>query len=363
MKIVVNQQKLLTALRTVERITGKNTSLPILSTILLKTDGGRLRLSTTNLELGIHYWVGAKVEAEGEIAIPARIFSEFINGVSDEKITMRAEKNILFITTERSKTKVLGMETQEFPIIPPLKSADSFLIDRRAFKQGLDAVLDAVSLSELRPELNGVFVQVSEHSVIFAATDSFRLAEYITPLANNFDKNFILPRSSALEISRILDNLDEDISVHLSENQIFFSNSSFQLVSRLIDGKYPEYKRIIPNNHVSVLELNRGEFEKQIRLASVFSSQISDIKLTAQENSLEIIAQSTDRGEISSEVISENKNSSPFTISLNYRYILDALKSIKSDKFFLIYTGDGSPLIMRAALNDNYLYLLMPLRS
>lgn len=362
MEIIVNQNKLQGALRIVEKVVSKNQALPILNTILIKTENGRLRLSATNLEIGVNHWLGAKVDQEGEIAIPARIFSDFISNIRTERVSMRSEKNVLHIQSDNYATQILGMETSEFPIIPSMNNVIQFKINKLVLKNALASVIDAVSLSEIRPELNGIYVNISGGHAQFAATDSFRLAEKLVDVSDSIEKSFILPRATALEILRIVDNLEDDVDIALSDNQIFIYNADFQLVSRLIDGRYPEYKRIIPTNFISFLKLNKQEFDKNIRLASIFSSNISDIKLKASTDKLEITARNSDRGEIVSSLPCTLQNDG-FEISLNYNYLLDGLKVLPTDNVVLGFTGDGAPLVLKGENQKDQLYMIMPLRN
>ena len=362
MKIIINHNKLLTALRVVERMISRNVSLPILSAVLLKTENGRLKLSATNLELGINYWVGAKIDEDGEIAVPARIFSDFIGNIIDEKISITAGKNVISIDSEHYKTKILGMESKDFPIIPKVKKETSFKISSQVLKTSLISVSDSISLSETRPELSGVYINILDNRVEFAATDSFRLSEKITALKEGVKKSIIVPRNTIIEIVRMLENTDEEISVAVSENQIFIYNDDFEFISRLIDGRYPDYKKVIPEKFVSLVRVNRGEFEKNIRLAGIFSSNISDIKIKAAKSSMEISAKNSDRGDIALQLTCELKDK-PFEISVNYHYLLDGLKVIPTENVFVEFTGDGSPLVIRGDNIKDQTYVIMPLRS
>ena len=251
MKIIINRDKLQTAVRSVERVVSKNISLPVLNTILLKTHGGRVRLTATNLEMGIHFDIGAKVEEEGMIAVPARVFSEFIGNVQDEKITLSTEKNVLMVNSEHYQTKILGMGGEEFPLIPNLQHAIEFTLSANSIRQALGSVLDSTSLLETRPELTGVFVSVNHASVVFAATDSFRLSEYVVSLETSVEKSFILPRATALEIMRLAGEYASEMCIAVSENQVMLRGEDFELVSRLIDGRYPDYKKIIPEKYIA----------------------------------------------------------------------------------------------------------------
>ncbi|MBI2062656.1 MAG: DNA polymerase III subunit beta [Candidatus Yanofskybacteria bacterium] len=362
MDLVVNQKRLISAVRTVEKIVSKNISLPILNTILLKTDNGRLKLSATNLEIGINYWLGVKINENGEIAVPARVFSDFINNVTDEKLSLITKKNTIFINSENYKTQILGIETKDFPIIPQIKKEASFKINSQKVKTALTSVIDSASLSETRPEISGVYVSISSKKAEFAATDSFRLSEKIIDLLDSSAKTFILPRNTVVEIIRVAENIEGDLSFVVSDNQILIYGDDFEIISRLIDGHYPEYKRVIPEKFVALAKVQKSEFEKSIRMASIFSSSISDIKIKADKDLMEISAKNSDRGEIAANLACEIKNK-PFEISVNYHYLLDGLKSVSTDHVILEFTGDGGPLVIKGENQKDHTYVIMPLRN
>src|SRR3989344_802532 len=303
MNIIINQKKFLSSVRAVEKIVSKNVSLPILNTILLKTDNGRLKLSATNLEIGINYWIGANIESPGEVALPARVLSDFINTVTDEKLSLVVNKNIVSINSEHYKTQILGMDTKDFPIIPKVKKEISFKINSGVLKTALISVFDSTALTETRPELSGVYINIYNNRAEFAATDSFRLSEKIVELKGNVNKSFILPRNTVIEIIRILDNLEEELTIAISENQVLFFNDDFEIVSRLVDGHYPEYKRVIPDKFIALARVNKIDFERNIRMASIFSSTISDIKIKAAKDKMDITAKNSDRGEIAASLV------------------------------------------------------------
>ena len=362
MNIIINQQKLQTAVRSVERIVSKNISLPILNTILLQTDKGKLKLTTTNLEIGIRYWIDAKIEKEGVLALPARVFSEFINSVQDEKVALVAEKNTLIITSEHYKTQILGMVPDEFPIIPTLHNAVEFSVHSSVLKTALASVLESTSLLETRPELTGVYVHTGASEITFAATDSFRLSECVLKAPIGVSKAFIVPRTTAQEIMRLAGDHNEDIRIAVSENQISARGADFELVSRLIDGRYPDYKKIIPEKFNATVLIAKDEFERSIRMASIFSSSISDVILKTTNNTLQLMAKNSDRGEISATMtIAGGKT--PFEVSVNYRYLLDGLKSIPTNTVLIGYTGQGSPLVLKGENRDDFVYVIMPLRT
>ncbi len=349
-------------MRSVERVVSKNVSLPILNTILIKTEGGRVKLTTTNLEVGIHYFIGAKIEEEGVIAVPARVFSEFIGNIQDEKITLSTERNTLLVNSEHYQTKILGMGAEEFPIIPTLHNAIEFKIPVTVLKQALGSVLDSTSLLETRPELTGVFIAVEPTSLTCAATDSFRLSEYVAAVKTGASKSFILPRTTALEVMRLASEHEGGAEIAVSENQISVRGDDFELISRLIDGRYPEYKKIIPEKYTQEVTVGKQELERAVRMASIFSSSISDLLVKVSKTSMVLTAKNSDRGEIDAQLPCSG-TTSPFEVSVNYRYLLDGLKVISAGDVILGYTGPGSPLVVRGAGQDHQLYVIMPLRT
>ena len=363
MKITVNQKNLKKALSLVEKVVSKNSSLPILNNILLKTENGRLKVSATNLEIGINYIIGAKIEEVGQIAVPARIISDFIGNITDDKVSLTTKNNILSINSERYKTQILGFDAKDFPIIPKIKSKTLAIIPTKLLKNSLMTVLDSVAVSETRPELAGVYINFNDNKIVFAATDSFRLTEKSVDFKNTQKQFFIVPRNTVVELIRIAGEIEGDLSFNTSDNQISFFNDDLEIVSRIVDGNYPDYKKVIPEKCVSRVLVNKNELDKNIRIAGLFSTNISDIKINCSEGKIAILAKNSDKGEIETLVEASLKNQ-PFEVSLNFHYLLDGLKILDTEKVILEFTGHGSPLVIRP--NDDkkdVVYLIMPLRS
>lgn len=363
MKITVNQKNLKKALNLVEKVVSKNTSLPILNNILLKTENGRLKVSATNLEIGVNYIIGAKIEEVGQIAVPARIISDFIGNIIDDKVSLTTKNNILSINSERYKTQILGFDAKDFPIIPKIKTKPVAVIPSKLLRTSLMAVLDSVAVSETRPELAGVFMDLNHDKIVFAATDSFRLTEKSVDFKNVHKQFFIIPRNTAVELIRVAGELEGDLSFNTSDNQISFSNDDFEMVSRVVDGNYPDYKKIIPEKFISRVLVKKDELDKTIRIAGLFSTNISDIKINCSNNKMAILAKNSDKGEIETIIDASLKNQ-PFEVSLNFHYLLDGLKILDTEKVVIEFTGLGSPLVIRP--NDDkkdVVYLIMPLRN
>ena len=363
MKTISYTKNLKKAFNAVEKVVSKNTSLPVLNNILIKTENGRLKVSATNVEIGINYLIGTKIDETGEIAVPARITSDFINNVNEEKITLSTKNNILSIDSEHYKTQILGFDPKDFPIIPKIKDEVFTTINSKILKNCLMSVIESVAVSETRPELAGVFMNFSNKFLTFASTDSFRLTEKTINFNCKETRSIILPRNTALELIRISGEIEGDLAIKLNNNQISFSNDDIELVSRLVDGKYPDYKKVIPDKYVSKLILKKDDLEKNTRLAGLFSSNISDVKLKCLEKKITIVSKNSEKGEIQTSMDCLLKND-PFDIAVNFNYLLDGLKIMPTDRVVIEYTGGGSPLVVKPENDDkNLVYLIMPLRS
>jgi len=366
MKFTVLTKNLQSGLNIVKNIVGKNLNLPVLNTILLNSKNNRLNLSTTNLELGINYYFKANIENEGVIAIPAKIFSDFTSNIKDEKVELSLKDNVLNIQSTNFKTKLICFDPKDFPLIPKLKKDPIAILPSRLLKNSLSSVFDSISLSQTRPELGGAFVSFNKNRIYFASTDSFRLTEKIISTNCNKQISVIIPRNTAAELIRILADYEKDISINVEENQIQFSSDDFEIISRLIDGRYPDYQKVIPGKSISRVLFKKEDLQNNIRLAGLFSSNINDIGLRVDKKEIVIFSKNSDRGEFNSRV----KNNSgtqieePFEVLLNYNYLVDGLKNMPSEEVVFEYTGEGAPVILKPKDMDfNLTYLIMPLKT
>lgn len=363
MFIIVNHQKLREALVVAERIVNRHVSLPILQNFVFKTEQGRLKVLATNLEIGISYWLGAKIEEEGEIALPARLLTEFINNIESEKVTLQTKDQVLTINTEKYKTKIIGFPAHDFPIIPQTKTEPLVSLSGEDLTGMFLRVIESSSLSDNRPELSGVFLKLGYQELEAAATDSFRLAESRLAAKAKTEISLIIPRTTVQEVIRIFANqAAKEVAIFYDENQIFFKTEDWEMVSRLVDGHYPDYQKIIPEKIISRLKVNKEELEKSIRLASIFSSTVADLRIQGEERGLRILSKNSERGEFNALIEGELKGD-PFSLSLNFRYLLEGLKNVSTKMAVWEFTGEGSPLILHSDRQDGFLYLIMPLRN
>src|SRR4030043_2378674 len=258
MKLSCTQENLNRGLGLVSRMISSRTALPILGHALLKTDKGRLKLSATDLEIGINTWIGAKVEKEGVITIPGRLLSDFIAVCDDKKINLSTEKQDLNLKSEKYQAKIKGTNAEEFPLIPEVKEAHNFEIPAKSLEEAISQVVLACAIDESRPVLSGILIKIAGNKIKIVATDSYRLAEKIITLSKNpgFNKDIVVPAKTMNELARILTSVSAaTVKVAVSENQIQFNiDDNIEIVSRLIEGNFPNYEQIIPEKYTSQVE-------------------------------------------------------------------------------------------------------------
>ncbi len=368
MKLSCLQENLKRGLNTVGKVVGTQADLPILANILLKTDNGRLKLSTTNLEIGVNFWVGAKIEKEGEITIPAKVLVDYINSLSNKKVNLVVEKNILKLTCEGNRASINGISADEFPLIPEVKSDISFKLKTEIIKEIIPQVVVAAALDESRPVLTGVYLKVSDDQLKLAATDSYRLAERTTTLVSKVKSEavVVIPASTLKELHRIVlsDSQIQEVDCLINKDQIMFEFSEGNLVSRLIEGKFPSYEQIIPTTSKTRAKVKIADFLKAIKTSAVFSRDTANnINLTVKKNGqIEIRTVAVQVGESNSVVKAEVMGEGG-EISFNAKYLLDGLNNIPGDEVLLEINDKLNPGLLRPVADKKYFYIIMPLRS
>ena len=373
MKVVIKQEILKEGVGIIERITQKTISLPILQNTLIKSEGNFFNLTTTNLEIGINWWTLAKVEIEGQIAVPTRLFSTLISFLPNKLIKMERKDLLLNIECDSYRTELLGQNPDEFPIIPIPKEGEKISIDSQTFCQGLTQVVDISSLSVARPEISGIYLLFQKDLVKIVATDSFRLGEKKLFLKTPLTKEYalILPKLAAKEVINIFGEKEGEIQVYFSPNQILFESQMLetahpkvQLVSKLIEGEYPNYEAIIPKKYETQVVLLRSEFLNQIKSASLFSGKINEVrlKINPKKGELEINSQSPDFGKYQSNLAAKIKGKE-IEISFNHRFLIDGLFQIKSPEVIFELTGEGGPAVLKPTQTEDYLYVVMPIKT
>lgn len=373
MKLLILSNNLKEGVEVTSRLTQKSISLPILSNILLQTEKNFLKISSTDLEIGIKFWSLAKIEREGQITIPGKILFNLISSLSEEKILLETKDSILKIQGENFETKILGQEAQDYPIIPELK--DSFIeIDNSTFIQALSLVADITAITQIRPELSGVYLVFEKDKIIMAASDSFRLAEkqiIFQEENSGLEKQaIILPQKTARELINILGEKEGKLKIYFSSNQVMFeieipetSHPQVQITSRLIEGSYPNYKEIIPQQFQTQIILNRSEFLDQIKRASLFTGKINEIQLQIlpKKGQIEIFSQNPELGEQKSLLFGKIEGEK-LKISFNYRFLMDGLLKIKTPEVIFQLSSEEGPALLKSIDDETYFYIVMPIK-
>jgi len=381
MKITILKDKLKEGINIIEKISAKSISLPILNNVLISTEKNFLNLTTTDLEVGVKWWSLIKTEREGKVAVPSRILSSFINFLPNKLVNLELEDFNLKIKCENYETTIKGVNPEDFPIIPQVSDEEKIEVQIKSFCKSLSSVVDIASLSSTKPEISGVYFIFQKNLITMAATDSFRLGEkkiYLDSPLNNISKDYslILPQKAAKEIINIFGEKEGVLTIYFSPNQILFETSlsevshpQIQLTSRLIEGDYPNYQEIIPKRYDTRIIFFLEEFINQIKLASLFSGKINEIKLKidSSKNQINFFSQNPDVGEYQSFLIGKVEGK-PCEISFNYRFLLDGLLNLsslqqKKPEAVLELTGSEKPGILRLKDEESYLYLVMPIKS
>lgn len=373
MKTSVLKKNLIQGLNIVERITGKNLTLPVLNNVLIKTEKNFLNLTTTNLEIAIQCWILAKIEKEGIITIPAKLLTQFISFLPDEKLNLEIKNQILHITSKNYKSQIKGLSDEEFPIIPKIETKDFIDINLGPFIEGISQVVNFTTMTQTRPELAGLYFNFQKNNARVAATDSFRLAEknfsFEKPNIVNKEIVFILPQRAAQELINICAEEGGKVRIYFTPTQVLFeyliqdvSYPKIQLVSRLIEGEYPNYQEIIPKNSETKIVLPKNEFINQIKTASLFSGKTNEIQIRTNlsKKEVEFFAQNPDLGENKSTLTAkiEGKDTK---ISFNHRFLLDGILNIKSQEIIFELNGPDKAAVLKPVGDASYIYVVMPI--
>lgn len=371
MKLSCTQENLRIALSSLERVVGKQSSLPILSNILLESDRGQLRLSATNLEIGVITSIGAKIESEGKITVPAKLLTNFIQNLAGDQIVgIEQIGTQVVLESGNYIVKINGLDSKDFPIIPEKSEGRTFTLSSELFRQGLQRTLFCISLNESRPELTGVLMNIRESSLFLTATDSFRLAEWHSMESIEGDGDgvvAIIPSYTLQEVLRVLSQPIEQVSVTIEENQVFFELESTRIVSRLINGRFPEYQAIVPKQYAINITMTQEDLQRALKMAtsfSVYSSGEVTFRLNPEDGRMEITSQSQGIGEQVAKVPFSGTVAEPLQIVFSPRYILEGVSAQRGEQITLSLNSATTPVRISSDVEkSSYTYIVMPIRK
>lgn len=365
MKITCKRENLLKGLNIVSRMVKQRATLPVLGNILLSSDGGRLKLSVTDLEAAIVTWVGAKIDEEGAITLPARTLLDYVSTSSDEVISLTAQNSDVALKSDRNRATIKGILAEEFPIIPSVDSKEKLVVSSKTLKNAIFATSICAAPDETRPVLSGILFRVRADKLFVVATDSYRLSECKIDI-KSAPKEFadvIIPQRVAVELARVLSDEEKDVELSVGENQSQFICDDIVFLSRQIEGSFPDYEQIIPKEFIYEFDTDKSDAVEAIKLANVFARDIGgNIKMIGQENKVEIVSASSQTGDTNTflEVSSTGK---PLTVAFNARYVMDALNAVAGPRVTFSFAGELNPGQIVDKTDPAFKYIIMPLRG
>lgn len=363
MKLQVTQENLAKALGNVSRVASTRGTLPILSNVLLKTVGTRLSIAATNLDIAITHYIGSKVSEEGSITVPARLMQDFVSSLPGGVIDLSLDELKLHISTDQYQSVINGVSAEDFPIMPAITDGKSWKVPAKDMKTALGQVVTAASNDEARPVLTGVYLHTHEGFLYMVATDSYRLAEKKL-IKTDEEIDLLIPASALQDLLRILGEFEGEVEVMHDDQQALFTVGDIELVTRLIEGKYPDYRKLIPSAFASTAKLKRADLNNITKVSSLFARESAGsvtINLDDEKSRVSIRSVASQLGENTSAASADVQGGG--SITLNSRYILDALHALSGDEVVFSFNGKLEPTVIADPKAADYLHVIMPLKS
>ncbi|MET0772343.1 MAG: DNA polymerase III subunit beta [Candidatus Limnocylindrales bacterium] len=369
MKLSVMQKNLARGLSTVSRAVSSRSSLPVLANVLLRTEDAGLKLTATNLEIGITSWVPGKIETEGALTVPARLLTDVVGGLpAGERVDLEVEGTTLSVRAGRFQTHLRGIDADEFPVIPAAGDRPTTRVSQKVLRKALSEVTFAAASDEARPILTGVLTRFAGERLTLAAADNYRIAvKSIDVLSPVEDVSLVIPARSYVELMRVLADTDDPVDIMLApaRSQVIFHVDTIDLVSRLIDGQFPNYQQVVPTSHSSRAVVDRDELLKAVRLSALIAAGAANVvKLRiGEEGSAGItIAAAADVGDAEGQVEAALEGD-PVTVAFNARYLTEALQNVDADRLALELNGPLSSGVFRPTDDADYVHVIMPVRT
>jgi DNA polymerase III subunit beta len=363
MKLQVTQENLNKALGTVARVANARGTLPVLANVLIRTVNNRLSIAATNLDIAITHYIGAKVAEEGSITVPARLMQDFVSSLPSGVIDLNLDEYKLHIATDQYQSVINGVSAEEFPVMPGIDKGKTWTVSGPVLKKSLQQVVMAASTDEARPVLTGVLLHTSEGRLLMAATDSYRLAE--KQLGENTEQiELLVPVSAMQDLLRIVGDFEGDVEVTSDEQQVLFHVGDVELVARLIEGRYPDYRKLIPQDFATTATLKRADLLNVTKVSSLFARESAGsitINVEEETQNLSIRSVASQLGENTATADAKVRGSG--VITLNSRYLLDALHALGGEDVLFAFNGKLEPTVIRDPAADDYTHIIMPLKS
>lgn len=368
MKIKLNLKELKKAVAILSRIASSKTSLPVLSNILMVGSIDGVKFSATDLETAAEIKFKQTINDPKSVAVPARIFNDLITNLPEsEELMIEVKNNKIFIITNRNETYINGLDSADFPELPQIENPTNIKLNATELKDALTKTVFVASRDETRPVLNGCLFKFIDQKLNIVATDGYRLAQKIIQTKSDLSLDVIIPSTTIHELIKIISTFDdiEEVELGFDDNSIKFNIGSVEVISKIIDGKYPDYEQIIPASFNVENKLNKTEFLSSIKLASLFAKESAGsitISKSADDTYINIKSDSNQVGENNSKV-DVIESSGEGSTTLNGRYISDALGAIDVKELKFSYSEGVQPCMISPIGDDSYIHIIMPLKS
>ncbi len=365
MKLECGKEKLRWAVGVAEKVTGKNLSLSALSHVLLEAKGHGLRLSATNLDIGLLIDLPAKVETEGDVMISGAVLTNFLSNLAkDEKVRLALVGENLTVSGTNNSSLIKTYPRDDFPTIPKIKEGASFVLPTNTLVSGLKMVAYAAALSDIKPEIASVYLYSRDGEINLVATDSFRLAEKRLILGGKIitEPKLIIPVKNIADILRVLEGAADQVTITYNNHQLALSGEGYYLTSRLVEGIYPDYRQIMPTETKTGVVVLRSDLQNALKVSNVFTDRLNQVNLrvSVKDGLFELSSRSSDIGE-STTNLEATLQGEDLEVSFNVRYLLDCLAVITSDSISLKFNGRGRPIMISGIGDNSFTYLIMPL--
>jgi len=367
MKFSCLQENLSRGLQTIMHAVPAKSSLPILSNVLIQTEKGRLKLSTTNLETAITTYIGASIEEEGSITVPARLLRDFISNLSPGTINAQSKEEIFVISSKTTKSKFNGSSSKDFPELPEFpKKSKGLSIEPALLNEVVSVVAFASGIDTSRPIFTGIYMDHSKDKLVVTSTDGFRLSEKTVKMKGDAeDFRVVIPAKTLVEVAKIFSSSSEPIEFALDQNEnlALFKSEDTMIATRILDGDYPDYKKIIPSEHIIKATFDTVEFSEAVKLTDIFAKEgNSTIKVRLDpEGKIKITSLSEETGQHESNISAEIEGEM-IEIAFNSKYLLDFLNNVKSEKIEFSSNGNVSPCTFIPDSQKEFVHIIMPVQ-